>query len=186
LRLGTPEISEIIARLEALSTSELSSVSWPDESLLAVVRADSSGLTARLHACEILLRRDQEKFLGIIGAQTVAAIYVTALKERATTDLNPWAFLGQGDLGPMGLRLVACGDSAMAALASLLDIRQSAGIYSGSKESKLGNSDRARVCDFAAFFISRIKRFPYSFHRDNITLRDSDIEKLKERLQEIL
>lgn len=176
----------MIERLELLSTSELSNVSWPGESLLAVIPADSSGLTARLHACEILLRRDQEKFLGVIGAQTVAPIYVSALKERATTDLNPWAFLGPGDLGPMGLHLVACGDSAMTLLATLLDIKQSAGIYSGSKESKLGNSDHARICDFAAFFISRIRRFPYSFHRHSIALRDAEIEQLKEKLQEPL
>jgi hypothetical protein len=179
-----PEISEIIERLEALSAPELSDAEWPDDSLLAVIRADSSGLTARLQACEILLRRDQEKLLGVIGAQTVANIYVSALQERATTDLNQWAFLGMGDLGPMGLHLVACGDRALTALTPLLDIKQSAGIYSGSKESKIGNSDHARVCDFAAFFISRIKGFPYSFQRHSIALRDAEIERLKKQLQE--
>jgi hypothetical protein len=178
------EISEMIERLEALSTSDLSDVNWPDESLSAVIRADSSGLTARLHACEILLRRDQEKFFGIIGAQTIATIYVSALKERATTDLNPWAFLGLGELGPMGLHLVGCGDSAVAALVPLLDIKHLAGIYSGSEEAKEGNSDHARVCDFAAFFISRVRGFPYSFHRHRIAQRDAEIEQLKKRLQE--
>jgi hypothetical protein len=182
----TRNLSEMIKQLEALSTSDLSDVTWPDESLLAVIRANSSALTARLHACEILLQRDQEKFFGIIGKQTVAAIYASALEESATIDLNPWAFLGQGDLGPMGLRIVACGESAITALTPLLDIKQSAGIYSSSKESKLGNSDHARVCDFAAFFISRIRRLPYSFHRHRIAQRDAEIEQLKKKLQENL
>jgi hypothetical protein len=173
----------MIERLEALSMSDLNNISLPAECLLAVIHADSSGLTARLHACEILLRRDQQQFLGIIGAQTVAAIYVSALKQKATTDLNPWAFLGPGDLGPMGLHLVACGGSAIPALVPLLDIKQSAGVYSGSKESKLGNSDNSRICDFAALFISEIRHFPYSFHRHSTALRDAEIEQLKEKLQ---
>lgn len=178
-----PKISEMIERLNALSTVELSDVILSSDSLLAVVQADSAGLKARLFACDILLRRDQERFLNIIGKRIAAGLYASALQERTTTDLNPWAYLGMDDLGPMGLHLVACGDSAVPALTPLLAIKQLAGVYSGSAEAKLGDGDYARICDFAAFFISKIKRFPYSFHHHNIPLRDAEIEQLKEKLQ---
>jgi len=175
----------MIERLESLSTSEFGDAPWSDEELLAVV-SDTSRIKARLHACEVLFRRDLQKFLGTIGAPTVAAIYAVALKQRAATDLNPWGFLGQGDLGPMGQHLVACGDSAVTELSPLLGARQPAGLYSGSKESKLGDSDNARICDFAAFFISLVKGLPYSFHRESIARRDAEIELLKKKLQDCL
>jgi hypothetical protein len=180
----TPQTSEVSRALEALSTSELDGVAYGDDALLAVVRADSSGLKARLYACEVLLRRDEEKFLKVVGAQVAAGLYASALQERTTPDLNSWAFLGMGDLGPLGLHLVACGDPAVAALAPLLDDTRSAGIYSGSKESKLGNSDRTRVCDFAAFFISKIRHLTYQFQRDDTAQRDAEIERLKNSLPE--
>ena len=179
----SPSVPEIVKQLEALSTSAPSDAGWPDEALLTIIRADSSGLLARLHACEILLRRNRQKFLGVIGTQAAAVIYASALRERVTDDLNPWAFLGLGELGPLGRHIVECRDDAMAELVPLLDDRQTAGIYSGSEESKEGNGDRARVCDFAAFFISRIMRVPYSFRRDSMELRDADIDRLKERLK---
>jgi len=169
--------------LEALSESELSDVQCSDESLLAVIRADSSGLKARFHACEILLRRDQRKFLSMLGAQTVAGIYVSALRERTTIDLNPWAFLGLGELGPTGLHLVACGEDAVAALVPLLDSKDEAGLYSGSEEAKEGNSDRARFCDFAAFFVARIRHHSYTFHRNNLALRDAEVDALSKDLE---
>lgn len=179
---NTARTSGVVESLQRLAESELSHTAWPEEFLLDVIRPDSTALKARLYACEILLRRDQERFLAIISAPTVAAVYVSALKEKATADLNLWAFLGQGDLGPMGRHLVACGESAVMALAPLLDMRQPAGIYGGSKESKLGNSDYARICDLAAFFIARIRGFPYTFHRDSMALRDAETERIKKRL----
>jgi hypothetical protein len=175
--------SEVIDSLQSLSPSELSDVKWADKSLLAIVRDDSIRLVARLYACEVLLRRDQEKYLGIIGAPVVAAIYVSALKEKATTDLNPWAFLGLGEPGSMGRHLVACGSHAVEKLVSLLDIKQLGGIYSGSEESKEGNADWARICDFAAFFTARIKGWPFLFHRESMVMRDEEIRQIKKSLE---
>jgi len=108
--------------------------------------------------------------------------YAASLR-GGTVDLNEWGFLGVGDLGPLGLRLVACGESAVAPLSPLLDVKDSAGNYSGSKEATLGDEDRARVCDFAAFFISKIRRLPFHFHREDFARRDAEIERLKESLR---
>jgi hypothetical protein len=177
-----PDRSETIARLGTLSMSELGNLDWSAESLLAIVRDDTSGLRGRLYACEVLLRRDRQRFLSVIGMQQVANIYATALQRKITPDLNPWAFLSLGDLGPLGRHLIACGDRAETALAPLLDIKQIAGIYSGSIESKEGNSDRARICDFAAFFISKITHHPFRFQRGNIAMRDAEIARLKDVL----
>lgn len=179
----SPSVPEIVKQLETLSTSAPTDAGWSDEALLAIIRDDSFRLLARLHACEILLRRNRQKFLGVIGTQAAAAIYASALRERVTDDMNPWAFLGLGELGTLGRHVVECGDSALAEFVPLLEDRQTAGIYSGSEESKEGNGDRARVCDFAAFFISRIMRVPYSFRRDSMEQRDADIDRLKERLK---
>jgi hypothetical protein len=174
-----PDRSETVARLGMLSLSEFGDLDWSAESLLDVVRADTSGLKARLYACEVLLRRDQERFLNIVGSQQVANIYATAMQRKITPDLNPWAFLSLGELGPFGQHLIACGDRALTALALLLDLKQAAGLYSGSIESKEGNSDRARICDFAAFFISRIAHHPFHFHRGDMAMRDAEIARLK-------
>ena len=178
-----PQTSELSGRLEALSTSELGEVAWDSDSLLAVLRADSSGPRARLYACEALLRRDAEKFMRVLGAPFVAGLYASALRDGTTPALNAWGFLGAGDVGPLGRHLVACGDDAVRALAPLLDDKRSAGLYGGSKESKLGNSDNARVCDFAAFFISEARRLPFQFHRDDFARRDAEIERLKDSLR---
>jgi len=100
----------------------------------------------------------------------VAAIYVSALQEGAPTELNSWAFLGLGDLGPMGLHLVACGDSAVTSLVPLLDVKLVAGIYRGSKESKL-ETGTVRVSVTSPRSSSQDQRLPYSFHRGRIALR---------------
>lgn len=182
---GTPEISELVERLEALSPSVPFDAGWSDDSLLAVARDDSCGPNARLNACELLLRRDEKTFKGLIGEATVAGVYASALRAGAA-DLNEWGFLGVGDVGALGLRLVGCGEHAVAALLPLLDVKRSAGSYSGSKEATLGDDDFARVCDFAAFFISRVRRLPFKFHRDDFAQRDAEIERLKDSLRQRL
>ena len=180
--MSKTEISQIAEQLDALSVVELDDVTWSVESLAAVLDADYSSQLARLYACEILLRRNEKHFLEFIGPQRVAAIYVAALKDGVTTDLNPWAFLGLAELGPLGLRLVTCGEAAIAELVPLLQIKRPAGLYGGSEESKEGNSDSPRLCDFAAFFIAKIKHLPYRFYRNDATLRDAEINQLKKEL----
>lgn len=180
--MTSPNQTELIQQLENFSVLELNNATATDDALLAIVQAASAPLLARLYACEILLRRDETKFFDVIGRPTVAAIYVSAFRDRVTADLNGWAFLGLDEWGPLGRRLVACGETAVTELAPLLDVDRSAGLYGGSEESKEGNADRARVCDFAAFFIARIKQLPYRFHRDDIGLRDAEINRLKKDL----
>lgn len=180
---GTPEISELVEQLEALSPSMPLDAGWDGDSLLAVARDDAYGPNARLNACELLLRRDERRFKSLIGEATVAEVYASALQAGAA-DLNEWGFLGLGDVGALGLRLVACGESAVSALLPLLDVKRSAGSYSGSKEATLGDDDFARVRDFAAFFISKIRRLPFKFHRDDFARRDAEIERLKDSLRD--
>ena len=173
------EIQQAIRRLAGLSASNLEDADIDTGILLDVVRRGSSDLRSRLFACEILLRRDAQTFLPEIGARTAAAIYAAALRESPGVDLNVWGFLGMGDLGPFGKHLVACGEAGTAALAPLLDDARPAGLYGGSKEAKIGNSDNPRVCDFAAFLIAAIRRLPYTFHRNDFTARNAEITRLR-------
>jgi len=82
----------------------------------------------------------------------------------------------------MGLHLVACGDSAVTSLVPLLDVKLVAGIYRGSKESKLGNGDRARVCDFAAFLPLQDQTSSLFFSPWPHRAAQREIEQLKTRL----
>lgn len=83
-------------------------------------------------------------------------------------------------LGPFGHTLVACGESAVVELVPLLEIQGLAGLYSGSVEAKEGNADRPRTCDFAAFFIAKIRQLSYRFHRDDFSLRDAEVDRIRE------
>jgi hypothetical protein len=174
---------DVIARLDALSPSQLDDADFADDALVAVARSATAPVKSRLYACEILLRRDAGTFFGLLGGRAIAALYASALQQRATLELNPWAFLGMVDIGPMGRHLIACGDAAVAALSPLLDDKRSAGSYGGSKEAKLGDADHARICDFAAFFIARVRGLPYRFHREDLAQRDAEIERLKPLLR---
>jgi hypothetical protein len=176
---------DMMKQLEALSLSDLNTVTLPEESLLVVLRDASSSSKARLIACEILVRRDPLKYRDVLDTSSLSALSVTALR-ASTFDLNWWGFLRMDEVGPLGERLITLGEGAIPALIPLLDIHESAGVYSGSVESKEGNSDQPRVSDFAAFFIAKIKDLPYHFHRDDDSLRDAEIERLKKALDESL
>jgi hypothetical protein len=165
-------------QLEGLSPTDLTRAVFPDDSLLSVIRDTSASLKARLFACEILLNRDREKFLDAIGVVSAAGIYAGALEKEKTVDLNLWGFLTMNELGPLGQRLVSFGEPAIELLIPLLKVNKPAGLYSGSIESKEGNSDRPRVCDFAGFFIAKIRQLPFSFYRNDDELRDAEINRL--------
>jgi hypothetical protein len=162
-----------------LSAADLSDADLDPDILLDIARSAANDVRARLFACEILLSRDARTFLPQIGAHNAAAIYAVALQQNAGGELNPWAFLGMGDMGPFGKHLVACGAAAVGPLVPLLDDDRPAGLYSGSKESKLGNSDSPRICDFAAFFLAAILGLPYEFHRD-FAMRDAQVAQIKD------
>jgi hypothetical protein len=174
------EIAATARRLDALSVADLSDADIDADTLLEILRSETAALRVRLFACEILLRRDTDAFLTLAGTSLAAALYAAALRQGTAGELNPWGFLGMGDIGPFGKHLIACGVPAVAALAPLLDIAQPAGVYSGSKEAALGDSDKARICDFAAFFIATILGSRYTFHRRDIAARDAEIARLKE------
>jgi len=171
-------------QLEGLSPVDLTRLEFPEDSLLSVVRNSSASLKARLFASEILLNSNREKFLSAIGAANVVELYAEALEKAKTVDLNLWGFLSMNEVGPLGERLVLFGDAAVESLKPLLEVKESAGLYSGSIESKEGNSDRPRVCDFAGFLVARIRELPFTFHRDDDELRDAEISRLRVELGE--
>lgn len=82
---------------------------------------------------------------------------------------------GQLD-GPSGKHVVQLGEPAVAALISLLDDGKQID-YGGSEEATVGNSYAYRVKDFAAFFISRIRKLPFTVVEDPAA-RDHAIEQL--------
>jgi hypothetical protein len=133
-------------------------------------------------ACEILLRRDRDKFLATIGVPLAASLYVAALRDGAAGETNAWGFLGLRELGPLGAHLVALGRPALVALAPLLADTRYVALYGGSIEAKSGNADVARICDVAAFLISAILRLPYEFHRRDFVARDAEIAGLRTKL----
>jgi hypothetical protein len=176
------DVSEVVKQLEALSISDLKESKLPTESLLAVLRDATLSSKSRLFAAEILFSRDPTSIRDLFDASTLAAVYVNALRESGV-DLNGWAFLTLEEIGPFGQRLISFGEEAVVALVPLLDSCEPAGLYSGSIESKEGNSDSPRVCDFAAFFIAKIKRLPYHFYRNEDALRDEEISRLRKNLE---
>jgi hypothetical protein len=180
--MTTLNLSDVVKELEALSISDLSKSNLPTDSLLEVLRDATLSSKARLFATEILFNRDVRSTRSLFDAATLSAVYVNALRD-SNVDLNWWGFLTLEDIGPLGQRLISFGEEAVVALVPLLDRCGPAGLYSGSIESKEGNGDQPRVCDFAAFFIAKIKRLPYHFYRNEESLRDEEISRLRKDLE---
>jgi hypothetical protein len=133
-------------------------------------------------ACDILLRRDRDKFLATVGAPQAASLYAAALRDGVAGDTNVWGFLSRCELGPLGAHLVGLGRPALVALAPLLADTRYVALYGGSIDAKSGNADVARICDLAAFFVAAILRLPYEFHRRDFAARDAEIAGLSTRL----
>ena len=126
----------------------------------------------RFLAAEILFRK-QAGFPRTEQRAALAGAYAEALRHAAVG--NPWGLPGELD-GDAGRHLVSLGEPAAVALEPLLDDQRRIPFW-GSKEATLGNSYAFRVKDFAAFFLSAIRRRPYVLHTDP-SARDADIKKL--------
>ncbi len=127
----------------------------------------------RVLASEILFRQEPD-FNPWLEAGSLAKAYAMELSHADVA--NPWGMPGELD-GPLGQHLVALGEPAVAALVPLLNDGRSI-LYEGSKEATVGNSYDYRVKDFAAFFLSRIRRIPYQVHQTPAE-RDLDIAKMR-------
>lgn len=149
--------------------------------LLKIVNDKNAPMKARFLACEVLHKRNLG-FIRYVGSETVGEIYVNALLNNYTGMANSWGFLYElNDAGPVGIQFILLGEEILPILIPLLDNNKPMGLYRGSKEATLGNSYQYRIKDFAAYYISRIKRIPVKFHQD-FAERDAEIEKLKAAL----
>ncbi|AFZ24173.1 hypothetical protein Cylst_1924 [Cylindrospermum stagnale PCC 7417] len=143
-----------------------------------LIKDVNAPMKARFLACEVLFEK-HFIFVPDVGSETVAEIYAQALLNNYTEMANSWGFLYEhNDEGPVGIRFVMIGIEAVPVLVKLLDNNDQSMLYNGSQEAMLGNSYQFRIKDYAAFYISKIKRIPVQYHQDPQE-RDAEIEKLK-------
>lgn len=129
-------------------------------------------------AAEVLFARDPT-FPAPSDRGLLAPLYAEALRQNMTGMANPWGL--PGDLnGSVASHVLALGDTAVPALAALLDDGTQLR-YSGSKEATYGNSYNYRVKDEAAELIAELISVPYSVHL-NPQDRDTEIDLLRQRL----
>jgi hypothetical protein len=124
-------------------------------------------------AAEILFRK-RDNFPRADQCEVLASAYVDALK--GATIGNPWGLPGELN-GPAGRHLVSLGEPVAKGLESLL-ADDGAVLYIGSQDATWGNRFKFRVKDFAAFFLSTIRKLPYTLHTEP-SARDADIQELK-------
>jgi hypothetical protein len=129
-------------------------------------------------AAEVLFTRDPT-FPAPTDRSALAPLYAEALRQNMTRMANPWGLPGQLD-GPVAAHVLALGETAVPAFASLLDddapLR-----YSGSHEATYGNSYNYRVKDEAAALVAGLIGVPYPVHLDPQD-RDAEIDRLRQRL----
>jgi hypothetical protein len=143
-----------------------------------LIKDVNAPMKARFLACEVLFEK-HFIFVPDVGSETVAEIYAQALLNNYTGMANSWGFLYEhNDEGPVGIRFIMIGKEAVPVLVKLLDNNDQSMLYDGSEEATLGNSYQFRIKDYAAFYISKIKRIPVQYHQD-FKERDAEIEKLK-------
>jgi hypothetical protein len=147
------------------------------EALTQLASDPGADSAARFLAAEVLFRK-QRSYPPKAAHTDLAAVYAEALRQARLA--NIWGMPGQLD-GPAGQHLVALGEPAAAALIPLLDDSRRV-IYGGSEEATEGNSYAYRVKDFAAFFISQIRKLRYSVDKTPAQ-RDAAIERLRGALR---
>ncbi len=143
-----------------------------------VVATPDFGDLERVLAAEVLYRFTDGPSAG---ADVLADVYSRALAlSGAGIALmgNLWGALwaSPGDDGALGSHLLAQGDAAVPRLAALLGddgpIR-----YEGSRDAMVGNMQRYRVKDAAAYFLGRITGREVAFHEE-LADRDAEIGRL--------
>lgn len=149
--------------------------------LQAIVVDDGAGALERVLAAEVLYGcgdgPDADR-------ETLAALYALALALTGSHTLpgNLWGTLwaSPGDDGPLGAHLLAQGEAAVPGLLALLDDDHPIA-YEGSREAMLGNAQRYRVKDAAAFFLGRVLGRDVPFHEAHDD-RDAEIGRLEAAL----
>lgn len=162
---------------------EALAVLWGDagvpEALERIALDADEDVRARFLAAEVVLSRRPDAFGGA-KRREIGRLYARALREQLTGSANEWSFPGRL-LGRAGEHLLALGESAVPALAALLDDGTPV-IYEGSQEAMVGASFAYRVKDLAAQFIARITGLPFPESKDPVA-RDTTIAEQKRRLR---
>ena len=153
--------------------------------LEAVVTDETHDDLTRLLASEVLYAKAPDYPPG--GWEgTLAPLYARGLALTGLSDGPPafsgneWGFMyaGAGDPhGVLGAHLLATGKSAVAPLLALLDDTAPM-LYEGSQEATIGNAQRLRVNDAAAYYLGRLTGTPIVLH-DDLGERDAEIERLR-------
>jgi len=169
-----PMHDQTIARIQAVSDSTAR--------LEAIIDDRTAPAKARLIAAEALFDHDAS-FLARHDQKEVARIYTDALAQHAVPGANSWGMLWlNGRSGLLGDRIFFLGEAAIPVLKSLLDNSTVVDWYEGSEAATLGNMQRYRIKDFAAWYLAEITGHPIAFHRDNAE-RDAEIAKLLASIQ---
>lgn len=151
--------------------------------LIDLVKDARQPLKARLFACEVLFAKNIF-FMAETGKEPVAEIYTQSLAQDVIGFANPWGFLYEHqDDGTAGVRFLMLGETAVPGLTALLDNTKAGPVYMGSKEAMVGNGYHFRICDFAAWYLGRIKGLELKYF-EQVEDRDRQIEELKLRLGE--
>ena len=146
-----------------------------------IVRDEQAGGLERVLAAEVLYRCGDGPDAG---PDVLAPIYARALELTGSHALsgNLWGALwaSPSDAGPLGTHLLAQGDAVVPGLVALLSDDNPVR-YEGSREAMVGNAQRYRVKDAAAFFLARVLGRDIEFH-DDLGERDAEIGRLRASL----
>lgn len=145
--------------------------------LEALIDAVDAPGKARVIAAEVLFLRDFT-FVDRHDRRAIAQIYADALVHRDVPIANPWGLLWVDDtVGEIGGRFAMLEQPAVPVLRALLDDTTVVDWYAGSEEATLGNGQRYRIKDVAAFYLADMVHHPIPFHED-AAARDAEIAAL--------
>ena len=156
-----------------------------EAALTDIAHGDAYPDVARVLAAEVLHAKTGDH--SPAGSVYARALALSGLADRPP-DLaaNLWGLMYYADehggdrFGALGQRLLEAGDSAVSALAELLDDAHAL-LYVGSQEATLGNRLRYRVKDAAAYYIGKLAGLRVRFH-DEPAARDAEIDRLRAAL----
>jgi hypothetical protein len=121
---------------------------------------------ARFLSSQILLKKDMT-FLSRTDSNSLSEVYIQALLGNYTTAMSDWGFLqSNDDTGAVGSVFLIFGERSVPQLVNLLndgtvvDYKRPFPDVSGFNQTRL---QRVRIKDFAALYLSKIKKLPIEF-----------------------
>lgn len=161
------------------------------EVLEEIVEDSQTNGYSRLLASEILYTQKPEypddNTNNVLPFVYAHALVIAGQKEGSMLSGNLWGFMyfsdndPKIDYGPLGSRLIEYGTAAVPFLIDLLE-DDNLIYYEGSQEATIGNNQKYRVKDAAAYYIGKITGARIPFHPD-YKERDIEIDHLKTKLK---